>query len=548
MLTPILSEPTEKRAMIASAAQVSVREATFDLFRAFGLKTIFGNPGSTELPMFRDFPADFRYVLGLQESVVVGMADGYAQATQGAALVNLHSAAGVGHALGNIFTAYKNQTPLIITAGQQARSMLPFEPFLFAEDAAAFPKPYVKWSCQPARAEDVPLAIARAYYVAMQAPRGPTFVSIPVDDWDRPCAPLAARTVSQTGLGDPALLTQAARMLDAAKRPVIVVGAALARDQAWAETIALAERHQAPVWVSPMSGRNAFPENHPLFAGFLAADRAKIVASLKGHDLILALGAPVFTYHVEGSGPFTPEGAQLVQLIDDPSMAAWAPVGVSIVTGLKLGVQALLAGPAPSPRSAPDPTLRAPRLAGDRLTDSYLMQQIAALRPAESVIVEEAPSSRGAMHDHLPIIEENGFYTCASGGLGHGLPAAVGVALGRPGERVIAILGDGSAMYSIQGLWSAAQLGLPITFVIVNNGGYEALHEFARHFGLPQTVGTSLPQIDFCGLARAQGLQAVRVARPEDLDAALVAAFQSRDPILLEVVVDDPGPVAAPVL
>src|SRR5262245_22014408 len=193
----------------------TVREATFSLLRELGISRIFGNPGSTELTLFRDFPTDFRYVLGLQESVVVGMADGFAQATHNAALVSLHSATGVGHALGNLFTAFKNQTPLVITAGQQARSILPFEPFLHAAQAAEFPKPYVKWSCEPARAEDVPAAIARAYYTAMQAPRGPTFVSIPVDDWDRECAPIEARTVSRVTVGDPVLLAHAAQALNA---------------------------------------------------------------------------------------------------------------------------------------------------------------------------------------------------------------------------------------------------------------------------------------------------------------------------------------------
>src|ERR1700738_4351939 len=176
--------------------QVKVRAAVFQLLRDFGLTTVFGNPGSTELPLFRDFPADFRYVLGLQESLALGMADGYAQATRRAALVNLHSAVGVGHAMGGIFTAYKNQTPLVITAGQQARSILPFEPFLFSAHATELPKPYVKWSCEPARAEDVPLAIARAYYTAMMPPRGPVLVSVPADDWAKPCDPVAARVVS----------------------------------------------------------------------------------------------------------------------------------------------------------------------------------------------------------------------------------------------------------------------------------------------------------------------------------------------------------------
>src|SRR5512138_762360 len=223
-------------------ASMTVRESVIALLRAFGLTTWFGNPGSTELPMFRDFPADFRYVLALQESIAVGMADGFAQATRNAALVNLHSAVGVGHALGNIFTAYRNQTALVIVAGQQARSILPYEPFLFSSEAAQFPKPYVKWSCEPARAEDVPAAIARAYYVAMQAPRGPTFVSVPVDDWDRHCNTIEPRSVSRSSRGDAWMLADAAEAMGRARRPVIVVGAGVARDDAWDEVIALAEK------------------------------------------------------------------------------------------------------------------------------------------------------------------------------------------------------------------------------------------------------------------------------------------------------------------
>jgi benzoylformate decarboxylase len=520
------------------ASQVTVREAVLDLLRAFRLTTVFGNPGSTELPMFRNFPSDFRYILGLQESVAVGMADGYAQATRNAALVNLHSATGVGHALGNIFTAFRNQTPLVVTAGQQARSILPFEPFLYSAQATEFPRPYVKWSCEPARAEDVPAAIARAYYTAMQSPRGPTFVSIPVDDWDRECAPVEARSVSHRVAGDPVELAAAAEAMSRAQRPVIVVGAAVARDNAWVETIALAEWHQAPVWASPMSGRNSFPENHPLFAGFLAADRSGIVESLRGADFILVLGAPAFTYHVEGFGPHIPEGARLVQLVDDPGVAAWTPVGTSIVTHLKLGVQALLEGSSPGPRTASHARAMPSRLPRDRLTDRYLLQQIASLRPAGAVIVEEAPSSRGPMHDHLPMIDADSFYTCSSGGLGHGLPAAVGVALARRASRIIAVLGDGSSMYSIQGLWSAAQLGLPMTFVVINNGAYEALQEFGRRFALDRLPGTELPGLDFCGLAQSQGVAAIRVDRVDELDGALTTAFASPKPMLVEVVVE----------
>jgi benzoylformate decarboxylase len=361
-------------------------------------------------------------------------------------------------------------------------------------------------------------------------------VSVPVDDWDRPCEPVAVREVSQSVSGDPMLLRGAAARLAAAQRPVFIVGAEVARDGAWQEAVTLAEQHQAPVWASPMSARNSFPEQHPLFAGFLPADRAAIVASLQGYDLVLVLGAPVFTYHVEGVGPHIPAGSFLVQLTNDPAAAARAPVGLSIVTNLRLGIGALRAVAAPA-RVAAAVRRRAPLLPPQRLTDGYLLQQIAALRPSDSIVVEEAPSSRPAMHDYLPFSTPDSFYTCASGGLGHGLPAAVGVALARPGCKVISILGDGSAMYAIQGLWSAAELAVPVAFVIINNGGYRALDEFAPHFGLATPPGTRLAHLDFCALARAQGIEAVRVSACAELDAALRMAFRATQPILLEVCV-----------
>ena len=516
-------------------ASVTVREATFDLLRCFGMTTIFGNPGSTELPMFRDFPEGFRYVLGLQESVVLGMADGYAQATRRPALVNLHSAAGVGHSLGNVFTAFKNQTPLVITAGQQARSILPYEPFLFADRPTEFPRPYVKWSCEPARAQEVPAAIARAYYIAMQPPCGPTFVSIPVDDWDQLCEPITGRQISTRQEGDAQLLGEIATSLDKAKRPALVLGAGVARDGAWNEAILLAERHNASVWIAPFSAQISFPETHHLFAGFLAPIRENIVEALNGHDVILVIGGPLSLYHVEGNGPHVPSKAKLFIVTDSPAVATWAPVGTALICGAKAALTSLLQGPRPVSRETPKRRPTIEKVEPTALTDMYLLQQIAALRPSTSVIVEEAPSSRTAMHDHLPLDQPDSFYTCASGGLGHGLPAAVGIALGRPHNRVIAILGDGSAMYAIQGLWSAAQQKLSISFIIVKNRRYQALISFGRHFGLRKTLGTELPDIDFCALARAQGVHATHVTAPEYLNEALRASFDAPGPSLVEV-------------
>ena len=379
-------------------ASFTVRDAVIGLMRRFGMTSVFANPGSTELPLFRDFPADFRYVLGLQEAVVVGMADGYAQATGNAAFVNLHSAAGVGNAMGNIFTAFRNRTPLVITAGQQARSILPFDPFLASTQATELPKPYVKWSIEPARAEDVPLAIARAYHVAMQEPRGPVLVSIPVDDWDRAAEPVPARVVSTVTRPEPQVLDQIGAALDACERPALVVGGAVDRAGAWDHVVRLAERHQARVYIAPMSGRCGFPEDHRLFAGFLPPMRERIVEQLARHDLIFVVGAPAFTYHVEGSGPHVPQGTALCQLIDDPGVAAWTPVGIAAVGNIRLGVIDLLARPAPMPRPFPSraPDHRAPshRRACRWPSHCKRWRRCAMLH---DIVVEEAPSSRPMM-------------------------------------------------------------------------------------------------------------------------------------------------------
>jgi benzoylformate decarboxylase len=524
----------------------TVREAVLQLMRDLGIDTVFGNPGSTELPMFRDYPADFQYVLGLQESVVVGMADGYAQATRNASLVNLHSAAGVGHAMGNIFTAFKNQTPMIVTAGQQSRSILAFDPFLFAAQATDLPKPYVKWAVEPARAEDVPLALARAYRIAMQPPCGPVFVSIPADDWDRTTEWVAPRQMSQAIGPDPVVIARVATALNASRRPAIVVGAGVDRDGAVGSVVALAEQHQAAVYTAPMSARCGFPERHPLFAGFLPAMRERIVQRLTEHDLILVLGAPAFSYLVEGQGPHVPAGATLFQIVDDPQTAAWAPVGDSVVASLHLALDALLQQSVPPARTAPTGRA-APQdaAASSPMSVPYVLQTLDRARQPGDVVVEEAPGSRGDIQAHLPMAGADSFYTMASGGLGHGMPAAVGVALGRQrlgqAGRVIGLIGDGSSMYSIQALYTAAHMNVPMTFVILNNRRYAALQDFAPVFGYAPGVkpaGTDLPNLDFVMLAQGQGMAAERIEAPEALESALERALRQPGPFLIEIVVD----------
>ncbi len=527
-----------------SSAPLTVKQATLGLLRAFGIRKVFGNPGSTELPFLSDWPDDIDYVLGLQEASVIGMADGYAQATRNAGFVNLHSAAGVGHALGNIFTAYRNQTPLVITAGQQARSILPLQPFLFAERASEFPRPYVKYSIEPARAEDVPAAIARAYYTAMQPPCGPTFVSVPIDDWNKPAPAIEARSVTRELSPDPDAIRGLAEALAASKHPAFVVGPGIDRAQAVDLMVRLAEKARAAVWVSPFSARCSFPERHPHFAGFLHASPAQISEALAAYDLVVVIGAPVFTFHVEGHASIFDGATTLFQITDDPEAAAVTPRGTSIIATMKPALAALIEMTDESKRAAPKGRVLPPApTASDPIQADFLLHSLSVAMPSDAVVVEEAPSHRPTMHRFMPMRGADSFYTMASGGLGHSLPAAVGVALGRPGVRTICLVGDGSAMYSIQALWTAAQRQLPLTVVVINNQGYGAMRSFSQVMQVRNVPGLELPGIDFVKIAEGMGCTAVRVSESNELAGALKQSLAHKGTSVIEVMVDSAVPV-----
>jgi benzoylformate decarboxylase len=527
-----------------TVAPLTVKDATLDLLRAFGIRKVFGNPGSTELPFLSDWPDDIDYVLGLQEASVIGMADGYAQATRNAGFVNLHSAAGVGNALGNIYTAHRNQTPLVITAGQQARSILPLQAFLYAERASEFPRPYVKFSVEPARAEDVPAAIARAYYVAMQPPCGPTFVSVPIDDWSHPAQPIEARHISREFGPDPDAIKALVAALAASKRPALVVGPGVDRAQAVDLMVRVAEKAKAAVWVSPFSPRCSFPERHPQFAGFLHASPAQLSDALREHDLVVVIGAPVFTFHVEGHAAIFDGAATIFQITDDPDAAAATPVGTSIIATMKPALAMLIELLPETKRALPAGRVLQPApAAADPIPVEFLLHTLSATMPAGAVLVEEAPSHRPAMQKTMPMRGQDSFYTMASGGLGYGLPASVGMALGRPGVRTVCLIGDGSAMYSIQALWTAAQRKLPLTVVVINNSGYGAMRSFSQVMQVRNVPGLDLPGIDFVQIAEGMGCDAVRVSRASELAPALKRGLAHDGVSLIEVTVDSAVPL-----
>ncbi|MBV9458820.1 MAG: benzoylformate decarboxylase [Bradyrhizobium sp.] len=527
-----------------STKAISVKQATFDLLRAFGIKKVFGNPGSTELPFLSDWPDDIDYVLGLQEASVVGMADGYAQATRNAGFVNLHSAAGVGNALGNIYTAHRNQTPLVITAGQQARSILPLQAFLYAERASEFPRPYVKYSVEPARAEDVPAAIARAYYTAMQPPCGPTFVSVPIDDWSRPAQPVPARNVSREIGPDADAMKALIAAFAASKNRALVIGPGVDRAGAVDLMVKVAEKTKAAVWVSPFSARCSFPERHPQFSGFLHASPGQLSAALRPYDLVVVIGAPVFTFHVEGHAPIFDGSTAIFQITDDPDAAAVTPAGSSIIATMKPALSMLLEllpeinRATPAGRELPSvPT------AADPIPVEFLMHSLSNAMPSDATLVEEVPSHRPAMQKFMPMRGQDSFYTMASGGLGYSLPAAVGMALGRDKGRTVCLIGDGSAMYSIQALWTAAQRKLPLTVVVINNAGYGAMRSFSQVMQVRNVPGLDLPDIDFVKIAEGMGCDAVRVGKSSELAGALDRAMLHKGVSLVEVMVDSAVPM-----
>jgi benzoylformate decarboxylase len=521
----------------------TVREAAFELFRARGMTTMFGNPGSTELPMLAEYPSDFRYILGLQEAVAVGMADGYAQASGRIAHVNLHTAPGVGNAMGALFNAQANKTPLLVTAGQQVRAHVTMQANLTNRDATRVPHPFVKWSYEPPRAEDVPAALARAIHHATLPPAGPAFVSIPMDDWnveadDAETARAIARRVNGRAVADPEAVRALAERLEAARSPVLVVGPDVDISGAWEAAAALAERQRLPVWATPApgGGRIGFPEGHAHFRGVLPPAIGPVGQTLEGHDLVLVAGSSVFPYYPYIPGPALPDGATLVAITNDPDEAARAPMGDALVADVRLTLEALLEAVGESDRPPPEPLDSPPPAEdGDPLDPGAVHAVLADLLPDDGIVVLESPTSTLALRNRMRISRPGSYYFGAGGGLGFGLAAAIGVQLAQPDRRVVCVLGEGSAQYAITGFWTAAAYKVPVTFLIIRNDEYGILKWFAEAEQVTGAPGLDLPALEVALTATSYGVGARRVAGLEALRDALAAAIDADVPRLVEV-------------
>jgi benzoylformate decarboxylase len=524
---------------------LTVHDATYDLLRSLGLTTVFGNPGSTEQPFLKNFPSDFQYVLGLQEASAVAMADGFAQALKQPVLVNLHTSAGTGNGMGNIIAAYQGNTPLIITAGQQHRRMLICDPMLANRDATALPRPWVKWAYQPSSAQEVPAAIMRAYAIALQPPAGPVYVSIPLDDWDQPAlGKPVIRSVSSRCAPDPDRLKQFAERIRRSRQPVLVYGQDIDRSGGWDAGIKFAERLRAPVFLAPLAERISFPMAHPQFQGMLPIAIGPLSERLRGFDLVIVVGAPVFRYYPYVAGSYLPEGAELLQITSDPHDTGAAIVGDSLLGDSRLALEALAElVPANETRSSsptpPRKKAQMPSPPNDPLTAAEAFAALSEVRPDDAIVVQESPSNAGDLMQLWPTVKPQSYFSFASGGLGWNAPAAVGIALAqqksKSGRPVVAFIGDGSLQYSVQCLYTAAQQRLKVIYIVPCNGEYEILKEFAVLEDTPNVPALDIPGIDIVSLATGYGCIGVEAKTRDEIKTAFVAALKADGPTVIAI-------------
>ena len=546
---------------------LSGRSAFLSLLKQEGVRRIFGNPGTTELPIMHalsDEP-DMGYVLGLQESIVVAMADGYARASGELTAINLHVAPGLGNAIGALYTSYVSGTPMIVTAGQQEQGHGLMEPLLYAS-LVPIAAPVVKWATEVTRLEDLPRIVHRAAKVAMTPPTGPVFISLPGDILNAEGtlelgAPTRVDTVVRPS---DAALTRCADRLLAAKRPVIIAGHEVVTGDAFDEVAAFASTLGAPVFQQTVAQGAHFPSTHPAYRGALGRDQKRVRALLAPYDLLVVLGADVLKMSVWSATEPLPPGLAILQIGErDWEMGKNFPTEIALRADLKETLTALTpllasrGGASLAARARDSLTaLASTNWSAERakkqqalnqqrdrapLNPDWLMASLVERLPEDAIIVDEGITSTYALPALFPYRDRYSFFGNVSGGIGWGIAAAIGVQIAQPRRRVVAIIGDGSAMYSIQALWTAANQKLPIVFILPSNGGYRILRQRLKLFhGNDRPIGMTLdnPTIDLAGLGHALGLDAHRVETAAAFEARLDEAVRASGPVLLEIVVD----------
>ncbi|MGE3539221.1 MAG: thiamine pyrophosphate-binding protein [Candidatus Tectimicrobiota bacterium] len=555
---------------------MSGRRAIMEIFRQEGVQYIFGNPGTTELgfvDMLQDFP-QLQYILCLHESVALGAAHMYANASGQTGVVNLHVAPGLGNALGMLYNAAVGKMPLVVTAGQQDTRMLVREPIL-SHDLVAMAKPLVKWAVQIQHVEDIPLIVSRAFKVAQDAPRGPVFLALPgnVIDQEADLTLPGASGAYRRNRPDAAGLAAATALLARAQRPVIVCGDGVATAQAQSELLQVAEHLGAQVWNTVLSGALSFPLTHPQYRGELPGEARAIRHALGEADVVLAVGAELFdeVFYAEGSP--LPEGCALVQidnsawslgknfvptcsLLADPQLALQEMAEVllpSLSPGARQQAAQRRAAMATQKQQEQERQEQRARARWDAvpIAPARLMAALRASLPANAVVYNEAITATPDLLRTLALEQPGSLFGNHGGGIGQGLPGALGVQLAQPERPVVALVGDGSAMYTVQSFWTAAHHNIPVLYVILSNRSYRILkinmNRYRRTLAIPAGrpyphMDLTQPPLDFLAIAHGMGVAGRRVTQPVDLEAAIQEALALKTPYVLEVVTEGAVP------
>jgi len=546
--------------------------AFLDLLAAFGVRQIFGNPGTTEMPLNDALVGDrrFQYILGLSEVPVMAMADGFAMASRSLGVVNLHISCGLGNAMGMLYNAHREGTPLLVTAGQQDRRLMFEEPILYGQ-MVEVARPWTKWSCEVQRVQDLPSAVRRAVQTALTPPTGPVFLSLPVDvqmeaaeGLDRSPIRLPDHRVRPPAEA----IERAAQVLLAAANPAILAGSRVTDRDAMQELVSVAEKLGAPVITESGTthGRLAFPTDHPLNAGGLPLWSPDVRQRLKEHDALLVVGMDLLRQYIyfEPARPI-PEQIKLVQIDEDPwQLGKNYALEVGVIGNTKASLAELdhelqrritadqrAERDRRSQRHAAAHVERCRRFEagvesqrGIRpLTPLGLMGALAKILPPDVAVIEEAVTTTNTTFERLGVLKDTtGYFGHRGWALGWGLGVSIGVKMAWPERPVLALLGEGAAAYGIQGLWSAARYKIPVVFVICNNAQYQILKLCGRSMSLPQAAaerfeGMDLvgPELDYLALARGFGVEAHRITEPDELADRVSAAFRGDKPILFDV-------------
>ena len=531
---------------------LTVRDAALDTLRHHELTTIFANPGSTEISFLSGLPDDFEFVLGLHEAVVVGMATGFAMGRDKPAFALLHTTAGLGNAVAALATARVNRAPLVVLVGQQDRRHLALEPFL-AGHLEGLAGDYPVSVEQPAVAQDLPGAIGRAAHEAVTG-RGPAIVIVPMDDWVAPyegdAEDAAAARVLRSSAVVPADVAELAELIAESTSPAIVAGAGAGTPGAWSALVALAEHLACPVWQDAFTARAGFPQDHPQFMGLLPAARSRLRETLAPHDLVFAVGAPIFRQYPYEPGSLVNPGTRLALVTDEPAEAHRSPADIALIASpgcvcelLVEELPARTAAPPPPPSTRlPDPE---PPADGEPLRAGHVLAALAERLSPDTVLIEETPSSRPELQRRVKARQPMGFLSAAMGTLGFAIPAAAGMRMALPDRPIVAVVGDGASLYAIQTLWSAKHYRAGALFIVMSNGRYAVMDKLTELQG--HSAVWPAFDLDISAIGRGFGCESRRIEDHDTLvstlDEVLPALGSRTEPLLLEMVVARGGEI-----